>query len=185
MGVTSDAAGEHDDPGGVWPRPLDRILTAIEWFAAAAITLLAFFLHLVFLRHAGPLWRDEVSSIDLANLPGFNALWEMLSHDSFPLLWSLLLRGWETSQPCYRCFVGDAFDNDNCDNCAELGVLGALTGAVGHLAALIALRSLVKIGDDAAGKLFVLDATALSWRSIALPKDGKCRTCGGINAATA
>ncbi|WP_309661250.1 HesA/MoeB/ThiF family protein [Sphingomonas sp.] len=96
-----------------------------------------------------------------------------------------LLRGWEAGQPCYRCFVGDAFDRDDCDNCAELGVLGALTGAVGHLAALIALRSLLKIGDDAAGKLFVLDATALSWRSIALPKDGKCRTCGGINAATA
>ena len=35
-----------------------------------------------------------------------------------------LLRGWETSQPCYRCFVGDAFDSDDCDTCAELGVLG-------------------------------------------------------------
>jgi adenylyltransferase/sulfurtransferase len=96
-----------------------------------------------------------------------------------------LLHGWEVDQPCYRCFVGDAFDNDDCDTCAELGVLGALTGTVGHLAALIALRSFLKIGDDAAGKLFVLDATALSWRSITLPKDKECRTCGGINAATA
>jgi adenylyltransferase/sulfurtransferase len=96
-----------------------------------------------------------------------------------------LLRGWEVDQPCYRCFVGDAFDSDDCDNCAELGVLGALTGAVGHLAALIALRSFLKIGDDATGKLFVLDALALNWRSIALPKDSKCRTCGGRDAATA
>ncbi len=96
-----------------------------------------------------------------------------------------LLRGWEAKQPCYRCFVGDAFDSDDCDTCAELGVLGALTGAVGHFAALIALRSLLKIGEDAAGKLFVLDAVALNWRSIALPKDGKCRTCGGRDAATA
>ena len=96
-----------------------------------------------------------------------------------------LLRGWEANQPCYRCFVGDAFDDDDCDTCAELGVLGALTGAVGHLAALIALRSLLKIGDDAAGKLFVLDATTLNWRSISLPKDGECRTCGGRDAATA
>ena len=96
-----------------------------------------------------------------------------------------LLRGWEANQPCYRCFVGDAFDSDDCDTCAELGVLGALTGAVGHLAALITLRSLLEIGDDAAGKLFVLDGAALNWRSIALPKDGNCRTCGGLDAANA
>ena len=40
------------------------------------------------------------------------------------------------SQPCYRCFVGDAFDADDCDTCAELGVLGALAATVGSFAAL-------------------------------------------------
>ena len=29
------------------------------------------------------------------------------------------------SKPCYRCFVGDAFDADDCDTCAEAGVVGA------------------------------------------------------------
>jgi adenylyltransferase/sulfurtransferase len=96
-----------------------------------------------------------------------------------------LLRGWQADQPCYRCFVGDAFDADDCDTCAEQGVLGALTGAVGHLAALVALRAIVGIASDVAGKLFVLDGAALSWRPIQLPKDGACRTCGGRNAATA
>ena len=95
-----------------------------------------------------------------------------------------LLRGWEADQPCYRCFVGDAFDSDDCDTCAELGVLGALTGAVGHFAALVALRALLGIGDDVAGKLFLLEAVALDWRSIRLPKDGNCRTCGERDAAT-
>jgi len=89
-----------------------------------------------------------------------------------------LLRGWETDQPCYRCFVGDAFDSDDCDTCAELGVLGALTGTVGHLAALITLRAILEIGDDAAGKLFLFDAVGLNWRSIKLPKDRNCKTCG-------
>ena len=28
-------------------------------------------------------------------------------------------RGWEPDRPCYRCFVGDAFDSDDCDSCAE------------------------------------------------------------------
>ncbi len=91
-----------------------------------------------------------------------------------------LLRGWEASQPCYRCFVGDAFDNDDCDTCAELGVLGALTGTVGHFAALVALRALLGIGEDAAGKLHLLDAVALSWRSMKLPKDPGCKTCGAL-----
>jgi hypothetical protein len=68
----------------------------IEWIAAVFMTLAALNLHLIFLRHAGPLWRDEVSSVDLANLPGFSSLWAMLTHDSFPLLWSLVLRFWDT-----------------------------------------------------------------------------------------
>ena len=96
-----------------------------------------------------------------------------------------LLRGWEANQPCYRCFVGDAFDSDDCDTCAELGVLGALTGTAGHFGALLALRSLIDIGEDAAGRLFLLDAVTLNWRSMTLPKDGDCRTCGVQHAATA
>jgi len=89
-----------------------------------------------------------------------------------------LLRGWEEDQPCYRCFVGDAFDSDDCDSCAELGVLGALTGAVGHFGALAALRALLGIGEDSAGKLFLLDAATLNWRTMQLPKDPGCKTCG-------
>ena len=96
-----------------------------------------------------------------------------------------LLRGWEASQPCYRCFVGDAFDSDDCDTCAELGVLGALTGTAGHFAALVAIRALLGIGEDAAGKLFVLDGAALNWRSMSLPKIRDCGTCGVRHAATA
>lgn len=81
-------------------------------------------------------------------------------------------------KPCYRCFVGDAFDSDDCDNCAELGVVGALTGTLGNLAALMAIRALAGIGDDAAGRLLLLDGAALGLRSIALPADPGCRVCG-------
>ena len=92
-----------------------------------------------------------------------------------------LFRGWEAAQPCYRCFVGDAFDAEDCDNCAELGVLGALTATAGHFAALVVLRALVGIGEDAAGKLHVLDGEALNWRVMKLPKDPACKTCGPRN----
>jgi molybdopterin/thiamine biosynthesis adenylyltransferase len=80
-------------------------------------------------------------------------------------------------KPCFRCFVGDAFDSDECDNCAELGVLGALTLTVGGFAALLAIRAIAGMGDDA-GKLHLLDADKLAWRAISLPADPGCRTCG-------
>jgi molybdopterin/thiamine biosynthesis adenylyltransferase len=82
------------------------------------------------------------------------------------------------SQPCYRCFVGDAFDAEDCDNCAELGVLGALTATVGSFAALLAINSIVGIGEDEAGKVHLFDGEKLSWRSIRIPTDPGCRACG-------
>jgi adenylyltransferase/sulfurtransferase len=82
------------------------------------------------------------------------------------------------SRPCYRCFVGDAFDADDCDTCAELGVLGALTGTVGNFAALLAINSIVGIGDDPGGKLHLFDGEKLTWREIRIPADPGCRACG-------
>lgn len=89
-----------------------------------------------------------------------------------------LFRGWEGGKPCYRCFVGDAFDSDDCDTCAEQGVLGALAATVGSFAALVAIRALAGIGADVAGRLFLFDGVKLEWRDIALPKDPGCRACG-------
>jgi adenylyltransferase/sulfurtransferase len=88
-----------------------------------------------------------------------------------------LFRGWEANKPCYRCFVGDAFDADDCDTCAEQGVLGALTATVGSFAALMAIRVVVGIGEDVAGSLFLFDGVELDWRKIRLPKDPNCRSC--------
>lgn len=80
-------------------------------------------------------------------------------------------------QPCYRCFVGDAFDSDDCDNCSELGVLGAFVSTVGSFATLLAIDSIVGIGEDQAGKLHLFDGEKLEWRTIRIPADPRCRTC--------
>jgi molybdopterin/thiamine biosynthesis adenylyltransferase len=82
------------------------------------------------------------------------------------------------SKPCYRCFVGDAFDAEDCDNCAELGVLGALTAAVGGFAALLAINSIVGIGDENPGTVRLFDGQKLEWRAIRIPPDSDCRACG-------
>jgi adenylyltransferase/sulfurtransferase len=80
-------------------------------------------------------------------------------------------------QPCYRCFVGDAFDSDDCDNCSELGVLGAFVSTVGSFATLLAIDSIIGVGEDQAGKLHLFDGEKLEWRTIRIPADPRCRTC--------
>ena len=87
-------------------------------------------------------------------------------------------RGWEEGRPCYRCFVGDAFDAEACDTCAELGVLGAMTGVAGSFAALEAIRAIVGLGEDASGKLHIFDGLAPSMRTIRIVQDPACSACG-------
>ncbi len=86
--------------------------------------------------------------------------------------------GWEADAPCYRCFVGDAHDPDNCDDCATQGVLGAMCGLMGSFAAMEAIRLLTGFGDDAKGKLHIFDGLKPAMRTISLPKDTDCTSCG-------
>jgi molybdopterin-synthase adenylyltransferase len=87
-------------------------------------------------------------------------------------------RGWEADKPCYRCFVGDAHDADDCDSCSEVGVLGAMVGLMGSWAAMEAIRVLHPFGDDPAGRLHIMDGLTPSLRTIRMPKDPGCSTCG-------
>jgi len=86
-------------------------------------------------------------------------------------------RGWLADRPCYRCFVGDAFDAEDCDNCAELGVLGAMAGIAGTFAALEAIRAITGFGEDPAGKLHLFDGLEPAMRTIRIVKDPACRAC--------
>ncbi len=87
-------------------------------------------------------------------------------------------RGWLADAPCYRCYVGDAFDAEDCDTCAELGVLGAMTGIMGSYAAMEAIRAITGFGANPGGKLHLIDGTAPAMRTIRMPKDPACTTCG-------
>ena len=86
--------------------------------------------------------------------------------------------GWLGDKPCYRCFVGDAHDPDECDDCATVGVLGAMCGMIGSWAAMEAIRVLTGFGDEQAGKLHIFDGLKPAMRSINLPKDPGCSSCG-------
>lgn len=86
--------------------------------------------------------------------------------------------GWEEDKPCYRCFVGDAFDAEDCDTCSELGVLGALAGLAGSWAAMEAIRQVTGFGQPAAGKLHIFDGLKPEMRTIRIVKDPACSGCG-------
>ena len=83
-------------------------------------------------------------------------------------------------QPCYRCYVGDAFDADDCDTCAEDGMLGAMAGWTGTFAALQAIRVLLggAMGDPQWGKLHLLDGLKPAMRTLNISKDPACKACG-------
>lgn len=85
-------------------------------------------------------------------------------------------------QPCYRCFVGDAFDAEDCDTCAADGVLGAMAGMTATFGAMQAMRVLLEghaaLGEPQFGKLHLLNGLAPSLRTIAIAKDPGCKGCG-------
>lgn len=82
---------------------------------------------------------------------------------------------------CYRCFVGDAFDAEDCDTCAADGVLGAMAGWVGTFAAMQAVRVLTEghaaMGDPQWGKVHLLDGLTPALRTMRIVKDPECRGC--------
>ena len=51
-------------------------------------------------------------------------------------------------------------------SCAEAGVLGALCGVVGSVMAVEAVKLLTGVGEPLVGRLLVLDALAMSWRTV-------------------
>ncbi|KLE34029.1 HesA/MoeB/ThiF family protein [Aurantiacibacter luteus] len=93
--------------------------------------------------------------------------------------------GHRAHQPCYRCFVGDAFDAEDCDTCAEDGVLGAMVGWVGTFAAMQAVRVLVAQGDLGPmgepqwGVLHLMDGLEPGMRSMRIARDPQCSACHG------
>lgn len=84
--------------------------------------------------------------------------------------------------PCYRCFVGDAFDAEDCDTCAEDGMLGAMAGWVGTFAAMQAVRVLLHgvstFGEPGYGRLHILDGMKPGMRTLNIAKDPACKGCG-------
>ena len=69
-------------------------LQRIEFLIAILFTVILVALHLLALVSAGPLWRDEISSVTLATKPTWGEVWRTLVYDPFPALFFTTLRVW-------------------------------------------------------------------------------------------
>ncbi len=87
----------------------------------------------------------------------------------------------ESSAPCYHCLFPEGGEAEEV-RCAVMGVFAPLTGIIGSVQAAEALKLLARTGRSLAGRLLLLDALGMEWRSIALPRDPGCPVCGGTAA---
>ena len=79
--------------------------------------------------------------------------------------------------PCYHCLFPD-LGADGEMRCAENGVFAPLVGMIGTTQAAEAMKLLLGAGDSLQGRLLLLDAMAMEWRSIRLARDPACTVCG-------
>jgi adenylyltransferase/sulfurtransferase len=82
----------------------------------------------------------------------------------------------DPTAPCYHCLFGEGEELEE-TRCATMGVFAPLVGIVGATQAAEALKLLAGIGPTLAGRLLLLDALAMQWREVKVPRDPACPVC--------
>ena len=80
--------------------------------------------------------------------------------------------------PCYRCLYPEPPPPGLVPSCAEGGVLGILPGLVGIIQATEVIKLILKIGEPLIGRLLLVDALGMSFRTLKLRKNPDCPVCG-------
>jgi adenylyltransferase/sulfurtransferase len=87
----------------------------------------------------------------------------------------------QADAPCYACLFPEGDGED--ELCAVMGVFAPLTGIIGTLQAAEALKLAAgescAIGESMNGRLLLVDALTMQFRTVRVPKDGACPVCGG------
>lgn len=82
----------------------------------------------------------------------------------------------QADSPCYACLFAEDAQSEEM-RCAVMGVFAPLTGIVGTVQAAEAIKLLTGVGTTLNGRLLILDALAMQWRSMRLARDPSCRVC--------
>ena len=80
--------------------------------------------------------------------------------------------------PCYRCLYPEPPPPGLVPSCAEGGVLGILPGLVGVMQATEVIKLILGIGEPLIGRLLLVDALAMSFKTLKLRKNPDCPMCG-------
>jgi sulfur-carrier protein adenylyltransferase/sulfurtransferase len=80
--------------------------------------------------------------------------------------------------PCYRCIYPSRPGPGEVPSCSEAGVLGVLPGLLGAIQATEAIKISAGIGTSLAGRLLLVDALAMSFRTLRVARDPRCPACG-------
>jgi sulfur-carrier protein adenylyltransferase/sulfurtransferase len=80
--------------------------------------------------------------------------------------------------PCYRCLYPEPPPPGLVPSCAEGGVLGILPGLVGVIQATEVIKLILGIGESLAGRLLLIDALGMNFRTLKLRKNPDCPACG-------
>ncbi|SCY27128.1 HesA/MoeB/ThiF family protein [Thiohalorhabdus denitrificans] len=86
--------------------------------------------------------------------------------------------------PCYRCLYREAPDAGETERCSVTGVLGPAAGMIGTTMAAEAIKRLAGIGEGLAGRLLLVDALAMDFRTIRLARDPQCPACSAFQPAS-
>ena len=80
--------------------------------------------------------------------------------------------------PCYRCLFPTPPPPGLVPSCAEGGVLGVLPGLIGTIQATEALKLILGAGDALVGRLLLVDALGMNFRTVRVRRDPACPACG-------
>ena len=87
----------------------------------------------------------------------------------------------EASSPCYNCLFPESAEPEEM-RCAVMGIFAPLTGIIGTIQAAEALKLVAGIGESLQGRLLVVDALSMQWRSIKIARDPACEVCSRATA---
>jgi molybdopterin-synthase adenylyltransferase len=90
----------------------------------------------------------------------------------------------DDDSPCYNCLFPEDAEVEEM-RCAVMGVFAPLTGIVGTIQAAEALKLITGVGTTLAGRVLLIDALSMEWRSVRLARDPRCAVCATRAAATA
>jgi adenylyltransferase/sulfurtransferase len=80
--------------------------------------------------------------------------------------------------PCYRCLYPEPPPPGLVPSCAEGGVLGILPGLVGVIQATEVIKLILGIGEPLIGRLLLIDALGMGFKTLKLRKNPDCPMCG-------